>query len=64
MADVIDVIEGDARPESSCGNASPLARTLLGFCRELDQQQRDRLESETLADLVDAATQREPMYFI
>jgi hypothetical protein len=26
--------------------------------------ERDRLESESLSDLVSAATQREPMYFI
>ena len=63
-ADVIEVIEGDDRPTSSCANKSPLARALLGFCREMSQLQRDRLEAETLADLVDAATQREPMYFI
>jgi Rrf2 family protein len=64
LAEVIDVMEGDDRPESSCAEKSPLARALLGFCRELCQLQRDRLEAETLADLVDAATQREPMYFI
>jgi Rrf2 family protein len=64
LADVIEVIEGDDRPTSSCANKSPLARALLGFCREMSQLQRDRLEAETLADLVDVATQREPMYFI
>ena len=64
LADVIEVIEGENWPESSCSKPSPLARALLEFCREMTQLQRDRLESETLADLVDAATQREPMYFI
>jgi Rrf2 family protein len=64
LAEVIDVMEGDDRPESSCGEKSPLSRALLGFCRELSRLHRDRLEAETLADLVDEATQREPMYFI
>ena len=64
LADVIDVIEGDDRPESNATKASPLVRGLLGFCRELSELHRDRLEAETLADLVDAATQREPMWFI
>jgi Rrf2 family protein len=64
MAEVIDVIEGENRPESSAGKESPLVRALLGFCREMTEHQRDRLESETLADLVSAATEREPMYFI
>ena len=61
---MIDVIEGDDRPESNATKASPLVRGLLGFCRELSELHRDRLEAETLADLVDAATQREPMWFI
>ena len=39
-------------------------RTLLGFCREVRELERDRLESESLADLVAVATEREPMYFI
>jgi hypothetical protein len=30
----------------------------------VSELQRDRLESESLADLVAVATQREPMYFI
>jgi len=64
LADVIEAIEGDDRPESSAAKSSPLARALLGFCRELSELERDRLEAETLADLVDAATQREPMWFI
>ena len=64
LGDVIEVIEGDDRPTSSCANKSPLARALLGFCREMSQLQRDRLEAESLADLVDAAPQHEPMYFI
>jgi Rrf2 family protein len=64
FADILDVIEGDTRPVSSAAKSSPLARTLLGFCCEIGEVQRDRLEAESLADLVAAATHREPMYFI
>jgi Rrf2 family protein len=64
LAEVIDTIEGDDRPESSAAKESPLVRALLGFCREVRELERDRLEGETLADLVAVATQREPMYFI
>jgi Rrf2 family transcriptional regulator, cysteine metabolism repressor len=64
LAEVIDVTEGDDRLESNAAKESPLVRTLLGFCREVREVERDRLESESLADLVAAATEREPMYFI
>ena len=64
LADVIDVMDGDVRPESNATKASPLVRTLLGFCQQMSELERDRLESETLTDLVYAATQREPMWFI
>lgn len=64
LAEVLDVMDGAARPQSSAGKESPLVRSLLGFCRELSEKERDRLESESLADLVAAATDREPMYFI
>ena len=64
LAEVIDAMEGDDRPQSSTAKESPLVRTLLGFCREVSELERDRLESEMLADLVSVATQREPMYFI
>jgi Rrf2 family protein len=64
FADILDVIEGDTRPVSNAAKSSLLARTLLGFCCEIGEVQRDRLEAESLADLVAAATHREPMYFI
>jgi Rrf2 family protein len=64
LADVIAVIEGDDRLVSNAARQSPLVRALLGFCREVCELQRERLESESLADLVAAATEREPMYFI
>jgi Rrf2 family protein len=64
LADVVDVIEGDTRPESNAAKSSSFSRALLGFYRELGELQRDRMEAETLSDLVAAATDREPMYFI
>jgi Rrf2 family protein len=64
LADVIDVIEGDDRPESNTSKQSPLTRTLLDFCCELSQCQRSRLEATTLADLADEAAHREPMWYI
>jgi Rrf2 family protein len=64
LADVIDVMEGDTRPETSAAKTSPLVRALLGLCQEMSELQRERLEAVSLADLVDAATQREPMWFI
>jgi Rrf2 family protein len=64
LADVIDVIEGDDRPTSSAAKSSPLVRALLTFCCEVSELERNRLDAESLADLVTVATQREPMYFI
>jgi Rrf2 family cysteine metabolism transcriptional repressor len=64
VAEVIDAMDGSDQPESSAAKESPLVRTLLGFCREVRELERDRLENESLADLVAAATEREPMYFI
>jgi Rrf2 family protein len=64
LGDVIEVIEGDGRPESSVAKPSPLARTLLDFCCELSQWQRDRLDTMSLADLAEEAAHREPMWYI
>jgi Rrf2 family protein len=64
LADVVDVIEGDDRPQSSSAKPSPLSRTLLDFCCEVDQCLRDRLEATTLADLVEEAAHHEPMWYI
>jgi Rrf2 family protein len=64
LAEVIDAIEGDDRPTSNAAKSSPLVRTLLGFCCEASELERNRLEAESLADLVSTATEREPMYFI
>jgi Rrf2 family protein len=64
LADVIDVIEGDDHPESNTSKQTSLTRTLLNFCCELSEVQRDRLETTTLADLADEAANREPMWYI
>lgn len=64
LAEVIDAMEGAERPASSTAKQSPLVRALLDFCCEMTELERERLENETLADLVAVATEREPMYFI
>jgi Rrf2 family protein len=64
LADVIEVVDGLARPESNAAATSPLSQALLGFCCELSQWQRDRLETVTLADFAEHAAQREPMWYI
>ena len=64
LAEVIEVMEGDDRPESNSSKPSPLARALLYLCRELGEAQHERLQSITLADLVERAANREPMWYI
>lgn len=64
LAEVIDVIEGDSRPETNAGKRTPLVGALLSLCRELNIAQRDRLEVTTLADLAERAAKREPMWYI
>jgi len=64
LAEVIEVMEGDERPECNSAKPSPLARSLLYLCRELSQAQRERLQAITLADLVEKAANREPMWYI
>ncbi len=64
LADVIDVMEGDERPQTSAGKATPLVGALAEFCRELGGAQRDRLELTTLAGLAEQAAGREPMWYI
>ena len=64
LADVIEVMEGDERPETKLGKNTPLVGSLLQFCRELDEIQRDRLADTTLVDLVEQAAKREPMWYI
>jgi Rrf2 family protein len=64
IADVIEVMEGDERPETNAGKMTPLVGALLYLCRELGDAQRDRLDDMTLADIVEQAAQREPMWYI
>jgi Rrf2 family protein len=64
LAEVVDVIEGAERPKTSAGKATPLVAALLKFCRELSDSQHDRLDDTSLADLVEQASQREPMWYI
>ena len=64
LADVIEVMEGDERPATNAGKMTPLVGSLLYLCRELGDAQRDRLDDITLADLVEQAAQREPMWYI
>jgi Rrf2 family protein len=64
LAEVIEVMEGNERPETSATKPSALARALLYLCRDLGQVQRERLQAITLADLVEQAANREPMWYI
>ncbi|MCI0492986.1 MAG: Rrf2 family transcriptional regulator [Planctomycetes bacterium] len=64
LAEVVDVMEGDDRPESSAGKPTPLVRAVLDLCQEIDALRRERLEATTLADLVEMADDREPMWYI
>ena len=64
FAEVIELMEGDHRPSTNAGKSTPLVSALLGFCREMADAQHDRLDDTTLADLVDQAAEREPMWYI
>jgi Rrf2 family protein len=64
LAEVIDVMDGDERPDSSATKVTPLGRAFLDLRRELYETQRERLEAATLADLVELAAGREPMWYI
>jgi len=64
LSDIIEVMEGADRPQTNTGKRTPLVGALLSLCRELSDAQRDRLEETTLADLVELAARREPMWYI
>ena len=64
LADVIEVMEGADRPQTNTGKRTPLVGALLSLCRELSDAQRDRLDDTTLADLIEIAAKREPMWYI
>ena len=64
LADVLDVVEGNARPQCAAGD-SPLGPVLLDVCSELSRAGRQRLEAMTLADLVErSSAAAEPMWYI
>ena len=64
LAEVIVVMDGVERPETNAEKNTPLVGSLLALCRELDEIQHERLAETTLADLVEHAAQREPMWYI
>ena len=65
LRDVIETMEGDDWPSTSCDKSSPLGEALLSFRQELCRTQRERLESISLAELVEqAAVDAEPMWYI
>ncbi len=64
IAEVIEVMEGEDRPQTNAGKPTPLVAALLHLCREIGDAQRDRLDDMSLADLVEQAAQREPMWYI
>jgi Rrf2 family protein len=64
LAEVIEVMEGPERPVSNAAKKTPFVATLLHLCRELDEMQRDRLHDITLADMIEQAAKREPMWYI
>jgi Rrf2 family protein len=64
LAEVVQVMEGDERPTTNAGKMTPLVGSLLHFCSEIADAERNRLDDMTLADLVEQATQREPMWYI
>jgi Rrf2 family protein len=55
LAEVIEAMEGHKRPVTHAGKKTPLVRSLLRICRELDEAQRNRLGEITLAHLVEQA---------
>jgi Rrf2 family protein len=64
LAEVVEVMEGTERPKSNAGKSTPLVSALLQFCRELGDAQHNRLDDTSLADLVELAAEREPMWYI
>jgi Rrf2 family protein len=64
LAEVVEAMEGDERPQTNAGKPTPLVGVLLELCRDLGEAQRNRLEDTTLADLAEQAAHREPMWYI
>ena len=55
LAEVLDAVEASAEPTISAAANSPLAPALLDVCHELSAAHRARLESITLAQLLEKA---------
>jgi Rrf2 family protein len=65
LLEVIDVMEGNDQPTTSAVEKSPLSEVLLSLRQEISDQQRKKLTSVTLADIVEkAAEPSEPTWFI
>jgi Rrf2 family protein len=64
LAEVIEVMEGTERPTTNAGKSTPLVGALLQLCRDVNEMQRERLDDTTLADLIEQAAEREPMWYI
>jgi Rrf2 family protein len=64
IAEVIEVMEGEERPQSNAGKPTPLVAALLHLCREVGEAQHERLDDTSLADLVEQSAKREPMWYI
>lgn len=65
LAEVLDAVEANADPTISAAANSPLAPALLEVCHELSAARRARLESITLAQLLEQAhAGAGPMWYI
>ena len=65
LFDVMTVIEGQEPVTSATTNKSPISRVLLRAWQEIDQQERETLQSITCADLADRLKgEAEQMYYI
>lgn len=65
LADVLDVVEGNAEPTTCASATSPLAPVLLDVCHELSAARREHLAGITLTALVArAAVEAGPMWYI
>ncbi len=65
LAEVLETVEGSVEPTCCSAKDSPWASVLLDVCHELSDVRRQRLESITLASLVDQAeVGASPMWYI
>lgn len=65
LAEVVNAIEGEPTTQTSTPCATPLGGVLASVCGALQAAERERLESLSLADMVEqAAGVGEPMWYI